>query len=166
MDGDDFEAWYRQAHPRVVNSLYLVSGELDVSRDATDEAFARAAARWSRVSRMASPLGWTCAVALNELRRQLRRRASATRAEQRAQRAEPTHASDVALPDAEVWEAVRALPERQRTTVVLRYVADLPEAEIAAALGVTRGTVASNLARARESLATTLADSYTTEGHA
>ncbi len=60
--------------------------------------------------------------------------------------------------DPEVWEAVRALPVRQRTAVVLRYVADLPEAAIAEAMGVRRGTVASNLADGRRSLARFLSD--------
>jgi RNA polymerase sigma factor (sigma-70 family) len=43
--------------------------------------------------------------------------------------------SNSAPPDDVVWEAVRALPERQRSAVVLRYVADLPHREIAAAIG-------------------------------
>jgi RNA polymerase sigma factor (sigma-70 family) len=40
-----------------------------------------------------------------------------------------------AAPDAELWEAVRALPDRQRSAVVLRYVADLPHRDIALAIG-------------------------------
>lgn len=40
-----------------------------------------------------------------------------------------------ALPDRELWDAVGELPERQRSAVVLRYMADLPHAEIAAAIG-------------------------------
>ena len=59
-------------------------------------------------------------------------------------------------PDDELWAAVAASPERQRTAVVLRYVADLPEAGVAAAMKVRRGTVASTLAAARRSLARTL----------
>lgn len=39
------------------------------------------------------------------------------------------------VPDEELWDAVGELPERQRSAVVLRYVADLPHAEIAAAIG-------------------------------
>ena len=38
-------------------------------------------------------------------------------------------------PDAELWSAVEALPARQRSAVVLRYVADLPHRDIAAAIG-------------------------------
>lgn len=47
--------------------------------------------------------------------------------------------SDPELWDAELWDAVRALPERQRTAVVLRYVVDCDHAGIAAALGTTPG---------------------------
>ena len=56
----------------------------------------------------------------------------------------------------EVWVAVRLLPTRQRVAIVLRYVADLGEDEIAATMGVTRGTVASTLADARHALALVL----------
>ena len=44
-----------------------------------------------------------------------------------------------ALPDGDLWDAVRALPERQRTALVLRYVADLDHAGVAQALGTTPG---------------------------
>ena len=37
--------------------------------------------------------------------------------------------------DATLWSAVDELPARQRSAVVLRYVADLPHREIAAAIG-------------------------------
>jgi RNA polymerase sigma factor (sigma-70 family) len=38
-------------------------------------------------------------------------------------------------PDEALWEAVRGLPTRQRSAVVLRYLGDLPHREIAAAIG-------------------------------
>lgn len=53
----------------------------------------------------------------------------------------------VALHDA-LWTALAELPKRQRATVVLRYYEDLSEAETAAALGVSVGTVKSTTARA------------------
>ena len=37
--------------------------------------------------------------------------------------------------DEELWEAVHELPDRQRSAVVLRYVADLPHRDIATAIG-------------------------------
>jgi RNA polymerase sigma-70 factor (ECF subfamily) len=141
----DFADWYRQERPKVLAALSVLSGERDVAADATDEAFARAYARWPRVRRMASPGGWTYRVALNALRTTLRRRA-------RSSVVGPLTAGVVPDADVELWELVRALPDRQRQAVVLRYVADLPEAEIATAMGVRRGTVSSTLAAARARL--------------
>ena len=66
----------------------------------------------------------------------------------------------------ELWDAVRSLPAKQRTAVVLRYVGDYPEAEIAEAMGVTRGTVAATLSAARAALATKLGeDDFDEEGY-
>ena len=151
----DFESWYRREHPRVLGSLAALSGDADVAAEATDEAFARALARWPRVSGMASPAAWTYRVALNHLRRRMRRRIGERRALDRA--GAPASSEDRPI-DSDVWRAVRALPERQRTAVVLRYIADLSEPAIAEAMGVTRGTVASTLHDARRALALDLGE--------
>lgn len=156
MQGGEFEDWYRREHPRLANGLYLISGSIDTARDATDEAFARAAASWTRVRRMDSPTAWTFKVGLNLIRREARRRRRHEAAVSRLRA--PASSVPVELPDSELWDAVRALPDRQRQTVVLRYVGDLPEAEIAAVLGVARGTVASNLSRALDALASKLVE--------
>ena len=42
---------------------------------------------------------------------------------------------------AQVRQALQALPQRQRAALVLRYCADLPEAEVADLLGCSAGTV-------------------------
>lgn len=46
-------------------------------------------------------------------------------------------AADSGLPDTDLWDRVRELPERQRTALVLRYVTDLDHAAVARALGTT-----------------------------
>jgi RNA polymerase sigma-70 factor (sigma-E family) len=51
-----------------------------------------------------------------------------------------------------VVAALRKLPERQREAIVLRYYADLSEAEIAAAMGISRGAVKSHTARGMTAL--------------
>jgi RNA polymerase sigma factor (sigma-70 family) len=55
-----------------------------------------------------------------------------------------------------VVAALRSLPERQREVVVLRFYADLSEAQIAATMGITRGAVKSHTSRAMAALRSVL----------
>lgn len=142
-----FETWYRREHPKVMATLTWVAGDRDVAADATDEAFARAYADWRRVQSMASPDRWVYRVALNVVRRRMRRAALERR------KIEPPAELATQDVDREIWTIVQQLPERQRVAIVLRYLLDLPEQEIAAAMGISRGTVASALAAARRRLA-------------
>ncbi|MGQ0431852.1 MAG: RNA polymerase sigma factor [Microthrixaceae bacterium] len=152
-----FESWYLREHPKVVAALTWVAGDPHVAADATDEAFARAYASWNSVRSMASPGGWVYRVALNVVRRRMRRVAL----EQRTVEPPPEVAAVV---DHEIWTIVQQLPERQRVAVVLRYLLDLPEKEVATAMGISRGTVASALAAARRRLAAWLTDEETLDG--
>ena len=148
----EFADWYRAEHPRVRAVLTAVSGDPDVASDATDEAFARCLERWAKVSADGPPTAWTYTVALNHLRRRLRRRAKERELLAGAAVSvvtEPTY-------DPAVWAAVGSLPPRQREAIVLRYVADLSEPSIAEVLHVSRGTVASTLHDARQRLAEVL----------
>ena len=142
-----FEDWYSDSHASVLAVLTVVSGNPDTASEATDEAFARALARWHRVREMSSPTGWTYRVALNQLRRRFRRQ---------------THEGQLLLlandpsrqeQDLSLWlqvlDAVRPLTARQRTVLALTYVADLPQDEVARLLHVSRSTVASTLADAK-----------------
>ena len=53
---------------------------------------------------------------------------------------------------APVRQALQALPQRQRAAVVLRYYADLPEAEVADLLGCSVGTVKTHTHRGLRAL--------------
>ena len=72
---------------------------------------------------------------------------TATRAEQPAG----------ALRDEELWSAVGTLPERQRSAVVLRFLADLPHRDIASAIGCSeeaaRRSLHEGLQKLREAVA-------------
>jgi RNA polymerase sigma-70 factor (ECF subfamily) len=149
----DFADFYEHEHPRVLGVLSAVSGDRQAALEATDEAFVRALERWKRVSAMDSPSGWTYRVALNALRRTKRRFATEQRLLRRSRVVDV-----VPTVDSDLWSVVRTLPPRQCQAVVLRYVADLPEAAIADVMHITRGTVASTLSDARTRLAELLGE--------
>ncbi|HEX5495239.1 MAG TPA: sigma-70 family RNA polymerase sigma factor [Mycobacteriales bacterium] len=157
-----FADWYATAAPRLLLTLRAVVGDDGLAEEATAEAFARAYARWPAVSAMASPGGWVYVVALNQVRSWTRRRRLERRYAER-ERAGLAGREPVTAPaevDDALWSAVRELPPRARTAVALRYLADLSEEDVARLMGVTRGTVAATLHRARTSLAAVLRDEY------
>src|SRR5262249_12802021 len=145
----DFETFYETHVQSVGRAVALSFGDLDVAQQATDEAFARALERWARVARRAPPAGVTRRVALNCARRTAKAaaRRRATEASLQPDEAFEEHPDLLAF-----HERVAELPERQRIAVVLRFVADLTEQEIADVMRVRRGTVSATLRTAMQTL--------------
>jgi RNA polymerase sigma-70 factor (ECF subfamily) len=138
----------------MARSLLVIGGDAEAARDAVAEAFSRAYERWPRVALMDSPNGWVYRVAVNELRRRMRRRALESRLLRR-ERLRPIPPADI---EPELWEAVAALPRRQRAAVVLRYVGDMTERDVASALSISEGAASAALVAARRRLADQLTD--------
>ena len=145
--GEDFEAWYRQTYPALLATVTALSRDHQVALDITDESFARALAHWKRVGAMDSPGGWTYRVAVNLLRRRGRRAAL-----ERALLARERPAATPETSDTDLWYLVQSLSPRQRSAIVLRYVADLTERDVALAMGISRSGVASTLQAAHRRL--------------
>lgn len=154
-----FEEWYRGHHPRLLAAVTVMTGDVDDAREVTAEAFSRALERWDAVSVMDNPAGWTYVVAANLTRRRWLHR----RRERFAAHDLPR--SDPPIPEhrMDVYRALRALPDRARTAVVLRYFGGLTEAEVAGAMGVAVGTASATLAQARQRLSVLLAGYQITE---
>lgn len=146
--GSEFDDMF----PELLRSAYRVAFRLLGSRedaaDCAQVACARACADWSKLSRSGSPLPWVVRVSGNLAIDRWRRA-------QRARRHDATRAVAVFDPDPDrldLYRALDALPRRQRDVIVLRHLADLSEAEVAALLGLSIGTVKSNASRARAAL--------------
>ena len=154
VDAEGFDGWYLHLHPVLLSSLSVVAGDPDEAREATDEAFARAFERWTRVREMESPAGWVFRTALNVVKRRARRQTLERRLLGRA-------APEAEAPlgwSVEVLDAVRSLPERERVAIALRYVADLSTAQIADVMKIAPGTVGSTLSAGRRRMAIALGD--------
>jgi RNA polymerase sigma factor (sigma-70 family) len=157
VPAEEFSAWYRTLWPPVLRAVTVTVGDHDLAEEAVAEAFARALARWPRPTEFDSPVAWPHRVAVNEVRSRWRRNRLERRVLARVAAEPQASVLPVEPRDDALWAAVAALPDRTRQMVALRYVLDLPEADVTAALGVTRGTVASTLSKARQQLATVLA---------
>lgn len=156
----DFPTWYRAEHPRLVATMTAVCRDAGVGRDVADEACARVLERWERVRQMESPGGWAYQVALNVARRRARR---GRLERERLSRVPTATATGEGHWSIEFRDAFELLPPRERTAVLLRYVADLSQADVAAAMKVAPGTVAAALNSARQKLRVYLTDETTGE---
>jgi RNA polymerase sigma-70 factor (sigma-E family) len=156
-DGFDlaFENLYRLAY-RVA---YRILGDQGDAEDVAQETLARAVVRWSRLKDR--PEGWVTRVASNLAIDRYRRR----------RRSVAPMTGPVGLVDPHLGErgdlvvALRRLPRRQREAVVLRYLGDLSEAQVALEMGCSIGAVKSHGARGLTALRRHLSVAGGTDGN-
>jgi RNA polymerase sigma-70 factor (sigma-E family) len=158
MRRQEFDAFAAAAATRLYRTAYLMVGDHHRAEDLVQDVLARLYVAWPRIH--GDPHGYA-----------YRAMANAAANQRRWAHRHPEHA----LPDAElgsrlpafddevathgaVVAALRQLPAQQRVIVVLRYYVDLTEAQTAAALSVTVGTVKSQHSRAMSRLRDLLGD--------
>jgi len=148
----DYTRFFEESSPGLLRLCYLATLDAEAAADAAQEAMTRAWRDWDRVSAGGSdPGAWTRTVALNLCRDRWRR----ARVAHERRPAGPAPRPDE-LPDVDLRRALAGLATRQREAVILRYWADLDLAGVAAAMGVSVGSVKQHLARAHRHLATEL----------
>jgi RNA polymerase sigma-70 factor (sigma-E family) len=165
-DADEAVTSLYAAHYRsLVRMAALLLRDADEAEEVVQDAFVAMHDAWRRLRDADRALAYLRQSVVNRARSALRRRAVRERhataegreprdlprdqpsAESEAMRAEDRRA---------IVGALRALPERQREAIVLRYYADLSEADTAFAMGVSRGAVKSHTSRGMAALRTNL----------
>lgn len=149
--GPNFDEFYAGTAARIVRHAYALTGDLDDAGDIAQEAFARAWQRWSSVSACDSPEAWVRRVATNLAINRWRRARTARLAA--ARQGSAGYAPEISTDTVALVAGLRTLPPRQRTVLVLHYLADLPVERIAAELGCPTGSVKAWLSRGRAALA-------------
>ena len=147
-DRDAFAAVFSAQHGRALRLAYLMCGDAERSQDVVADAFARMYPHWRR-GRVTDPGSYVRRAVVNGVRGGFRHRAIERREEAKWSgegRGQRDSADDVADRDA-VRRALASLPPRQRAAVVLRHLEDLSEADVAAVLGVSVGTVKAHVSR-------------------
>ncbi|HEX6196605.1 MAG TPA: SigE family RNA polymerase sigma factor [Jiangellaceae bacterium] len=148
---DEFTRYVSARRTYLRRTAYLVCGDWHLAEDLVQSALVKLYAAWPRIQRQGAEDAYARRIIvrafLDEKRRPSRRERPGLDGLDRAQ-PEPLSFEDN---DALVT-ALKALPERQRTTIVLRYWSGLSVEETAADLGCSTGTVKSQTARAIRSL--------------
>lgn len=157
----EFERFVTESVDELLRTAYLIVWDEAEAEDLVQESFVKVAKRWPRVRTMEHPRAYARRVLVNLAidghKRRLRWREALDR-EPSQEAADDGSARELTHVDTrdEVLCALATLPPRQRAVLVLRYLADLTEAQAADALGCSVGTVKSNTSRALDRLAQAL----------
>lgn len=157
------EELYATHYGRLVRLSVLLVRDVETAEEVVQDSFVAMHGRWRSLQEPDQALAYLRQAVVNRSRSVLRHRGV------RARHSE-VHAPVVRhLPGADedtlvserraaVLDAMRALPTRQREVIALRYYLDLSEADIAQALGISRGAVKSHASRGVAALRTLMED--------
>ena len=151
-----FERFAAEHADALLRTAFLMTGDRFEAEDLAQECMLRVARAWPRVRSMEFPLAYARRVLFNLFldgrAERVKRTVELNDTEFADARADGRITATVVAVNAELASALGELPAAQRAVLVLRYFADLPEAEVAEILGCSTGTVKSRASRGLERL--------------
>ena len=145
---------YHGEYKSLVRLAVLLVHDVQTAEEVVQDAFEAMHTAWRRLREKEKALSYLRQAVVNRSRSVLRHRTVVDRNAPKPAPDEPSaeHGALALIERSAVIAALRTLPDRQREAVVLRYYADLSEADIAATMGISRGAVKSHTARAMAAL--------------
>jgi RNA polymerase sigma-70 factor (sigma-E family) len=135
--------------PAMLRTAYLLTGSRQDAEDLLQEALLRLARSWSRIDRETPVDGYLRRTLINLRTSNWRKRRIRSISVSDVPEISAHEAAIEDLPERQaIWLAPAELPPRMRAVLVLRFYEDLSEAESAAVLGCSVGTVKSQTSRA------------------
>jgi RNA polymerase sigma-70 factor (sigma-E family) len=154
-DRAEFTEFASSRSGALIRLAYVLTGDQHAAEDLLQTALTRAAARWRRIH--TAPEAYVRQIMYREQVSWWRRRArhrETTMADPPDRLETPVISPEARL---DLQQALRALPAGKRAVLVLRYLEDLPEAQVADLLGCSVGTVRSQTHKAITQLRASLA---------
>lgn len=162
VDRDEaFREFVATRGPALLRTAYALTGDHHLAEDLLQSALVKAYRAWPRVEADAREAYVRRIVVTTHL--SWRRKRANTEVPGLPERPDPVEPVSDAR-DSALWEALRALPPRQRAVMVLRYYEDLTEVQIAAVLGCSPGAVKTHASRAAARLRELLGEPVPQEG--
>jgi RNA polymerase sigma-70 factor (sigma-E family) len=151
---DAVYALYAEHYKSLVRLAAMLVRDTPTAEEVVQDAFVAMHGGWHRLEDTEKALAYLRQAVVNKSRSVLRHRVVVEKNLQGAPPDMPSaeHGAFAMLERDAVIKALRNLPERQREAIVLRYYADLSEADIAAAMRISRGAVKSHTARGMAAL--------------
>ena len=149
---EQFREFMRGRWPAMVRLAYGLTGDLGHAEDVAQAAFARAYASWARVAGTGDPDAYVRRIVINCNNSRFRKRRVAESLVDAVPEPSPQPPADPFGDSEALLKALRRLGPRQRAVIVLRFWMDMSEAETAAALNCSVGTVKSQASRALAAL--------------
>jgi len=145
---------YASHYRGLVRLASFLVRDTPTAEEVVQDAFVAMADGFQRLRDAEKALAYLRQAVVNRSRSVLRHRTVVDKNMQKAPPDMPSaeHGALVLLERSAVVSALRELPGRQREAIVLRYYADLSEAEIAATMRISRGAVKSHTARGMAAL--------------
>jgi RNA polymerase sigma-70 factor (sigma-E family) len=149
---------YTLHYKPLVRLSALLLRDVGAAEEVVQDAFIEMHKGWLRLRDTEKALSYLRQAVVNRSRSVLRHRVVVERNAPKPQPDMPSaeHGAFALLERTAVIAALRQLPERQREAVVLRFYADMSEAQIADAMGISRGAVKSHTSRAMAALRSVL----------
>jgi RNA polymerase sigma-70 factor (sigma-E family) len=122
-------------------TAYLVIGDYQLAQDLLQDSLVRTYVAWPRLRDVTKAEAYTRRTIVTTAISWRRRRSFHERAVDRLPEAATTDTTDRFGTRDELWHELSLLPPRQRATVVLRFCEDLSEAQTAAVMDCSVGTV-------------------------
>lgn len=151
----EFRHYVLARRDTLLREAYLLTGDTHLAEDLVQTTLAKAYVAWRRVLTADAPDAYVRRILINahhSARRRLRVRELLTGSVPEVFAPGGGVGDPASAERLDVVRALMALPLRQRTAVVLRYWADLPEGEVAAVMGCSVGAVRSQAHRGLERL--------------
>jgi RNA polymerase sigma-70 factor (sigma-E family) len=145
---------YDGEYKSLVRLAVLLVHDVPTAEEVVQDAFEAMHTALRRLRDSEKALSYLRQAVVNRSRSVLRHRTVVDKNAPKPAPDEPSaeHAAMALIERTAVVAALRALPDRQREAIVLRYYADFSEADIAAAMGISRGAVKSHTARGMTAL--------------
>jgi RNA polymerase sigma-70 factor, ECF subfamily len=149
---EEFREFVAARSAALLRTAYLLAGDWATAEDLLQTALTKTYLAWKRLGEIEAVEPYARRVLVNTATSWWRRRWHGERpTETLPERAAPDQIEEQLERDA-LWRHVKALPSRQRAVLVLRFYEDLTEAQTAALLDISTGTVKSQTSRALNTL--------------